>query len=127
MTETTTTSILAVDDSIDNLNLLQAIFETSVHKIRLAPNGELALRAVAASKPDLLLLDVNMPGMSGIEICQKIRTEYSSTELPIVFLSGDTSDEQRQRILDVGGNDIVTKPYRVQKLLDVVASYLGNS
>ena len=80
-------SILIVDDKADNLAVLSGLLEQSGYRVRPALSGELALKAVAASLPELILLDIRMPGMNGFEVCRALKADPRSRDIPVIFIS----------------------------------------
>ena len=109
--------ILAVDDTADNLMLLQVFLESEGFEVETADNGSSALDCLQRSRPDLILLDVMMPGMNGLEVTQKIRsTNYT---LPILLVSAHDKT-QVQPGLDAGANGYVQKPINFSQLLSQI-------
>jgi two-component system KDP operon response regulator KdpE len=108
-------NILVVDDERVVLEALSAILAGHGYRVRTAPNGPMALDAIGSARPDLVLLDLAMPGLSGVEICRRIRRGYG--EVPIVVLSALTDEGQKVNALDAGADDYVTKPFGADELL----------
>lgn len=106
--------ILAVDDTPDNLLLLQVFLESEGFEVEVADNGNSALNCLARSRPDLILLDVMMPGMNGLEVTQEIRS--SNQTLPILLISAHDK-AQIQSGLDAGANGYLQKPIDFSQLL----------
>jgi PleD family two-component response regulator len=103
-------TILVVDDTPDNLHLLSAIFKDE-YRVKIAHNGEKALQICHSdTPPDLVLLDIMMPGMDGFEVAQKLRGHPSSEHIPIIFVTAMTDDSARLRGMELGAVDFVTKP-----------------
>jgi two-component system KDP operon response regulator KdpE len=107
-------SILAVDDEPHVLEALSTILTGRGYRVRTARNGRLALDAIAAERPDVVLLDLAMPGMDGVELCRRVR---ASSRVPILVLSAMTDEPDKVRALDAGADDYVTKPFGVEELL----------
>lgn len=101
--------ILIVDDEPGNIELLAALFEEQ-YEVLFAVNGEKALELAARYRPDCILLDLIMPGMSGFEVCSRLKFERQTAELPIVFITGQGDAETETRGLELGASDFVTKP-----------------
>ena len=120
-------TILVVDDTPDNLQLLAGLFRDRF-KVKLAPSGEKALSICRSeAPPDLILLDVMMPGMDGFEVARQVREHHACTHTPIIFVTALTDDAARQKGLVLGAIDYVTKPIdpdlmtlRVNNLLQFV-------
>lgn len=108
-------NILVVDDESVVLEALSAILGGHGYRVRTAPNGAMALDAIAAERPDLVLLDLAMPGFGGVEVCRRIRTY--SRRVPIVVLSALADEGQKVKALDAGADDYVTKPFGADELL----------
>jgi two-component system, OmpR family, KDP operon response regulator KdpE len=107
-------AILAVDDEPHVLEALSTILESRGYRVRTAPNGPMALEEIAIERPDVVLLDLAMPGMDGVEVCRRVRA-YS--HVPILVLSALSEEARKVRALDAGADDYVTKPFGVEELL----------
>lgn len=105
-------TILVVDDAPENLRVLSAVLKDQ-YRIKVATNGERAL-ALAASDdpPDLILLDVVMPGMDGYEVCKRLKSDPKTAAIPVLFVSSRDEEEDEARGLDAGGIDYIVKPVR---------------
>ncbi len=117
-------TILVVDDSLVNLAVLDEILEREGYSVLLANNGERALTTARQSHPDLILLDVVMPGWDGFETCERIKRESDLTHIPILFLSGLGDTQNKVRALQVGGVDYVSKPFQEEELLARVRTHV---
>jgi len=117
--------ILIVDDQPANLQILGTILDQHGYDVVPAPDGPTALRRLAARPPDLVLLDVMMPGMDGFEVCRQIRTQRVLEDLPVIFLSAADDKEVIVRALECGGVDYVTKPFNSAELLGRVKTHLA--
>jgi len=115
--------ILVVDDVLDNLLLLQAVLEAEGYRVEIAQSGAAALAAIAASPPDLVLLDVMMPGMNGYEVTQHIRADYPASELPILLVTACNEPNAVQG-LGVGADDFIRKPVDLEEVLARVRALL---
>ncbi len=109
-------NILVVDDSPTNLKVLSHMLAERGYKARLVPNGELALKAATALPPDLILLDINMRGMDGFEVCRRLKADPSLREVPVIFLSGLIETGEKIKAFAVGGVDYVTKPFQFDEV-----------
>ena len=103
-------TILIVDDAPSNIQVLIAILARD-YAITAAINGEEALRATTASKPDLILLDVKMPGMNGFEICKKLKEDPTTRDTPIIFVTAAEETGNEATGLELGAEDYITKPF----------------
>lgn len=109
--------ILAVDDHQDNLDLLSEILQLDHYELLTAGDADTALELARAHKPDLAILDVEMPAVDGYELCRRLRAELSHWELPIIFLTARCTDPaDAARGLDLGACDYVTKPFDAREL-----------
>lgn len=116
--------VLVVDDNSDNRALARAALEDEGYQVLLASTGEEALQAFETLKPDCVLLDIRMPGMSGLEVCQCIRRMPAGADTPIVFLTALRDVETFDQALAAGGDDFLTKPVRPAELVVRVQSVL---
>lgn len=114
-------TVLVVDDQPANIRLLDAILTSRGYDVLSAGSGEDAMKAVAESEVDLVLLDIVMPGMDGYEVCRRIREQVDTAYLPVVMVTA-SGDEQKLRALEVGADDFLTKPINQSELLARVAS-----
>jgi len=103
-------TILVVDDTPDNLHLISAIFKEE-YRVKIAHNGEKALQiAQSDTPPDLILLDIMMPGMDGFEVAQHLRGHPSSEHIPVIFVTAMTGEDARLKGMELGAVDFITKP-----------------
>ena len=112
-----TADILIVDDTPDNLRLLSTMLLENGYKVRKAINGERALQAIEAVPPDLILLDIMMPGMNGYEVCGQLKQAERTQRIPVIFVSALDDAFDKVLAFDVGGADYISKPFRVQEVL----------
>ena len=117
-------SILLVDDEPDNLFLLEALLGSEGYSTLRAESGAEALLIVQSSQPDLILLDVMMPEMSGFEVCRQLRLETQFANVPVIFLTALDNEQSRLRGLELMGDDYLTKPINAPVLLAKIASTL---
>lgn len=116
--------ILIIDDTPENLNLLNAMLTTQGYKVRRVTKGFVGLRGAQAAPPDLILLDVNMPQMNGYEVCQHLKTDDRTREIPVIFISALTDVLDKVRAFSVGGVDYITKPFQVEEVLARIETHL---
>ncbi|MDO8803945.1 MAG: response regulator [Elusimicrobiota bacterium] len=109
-------NILVVDDTPANLELLSGMLKERNCKIRAAISGELALQAARSDPPDLVLLDINMPGMDGYEVCRRLKADEKLKEIPVIFLSSLDEMKDKVKAFAVGGVDYITKPYQLEEV-----------
>lgn len=116
--------ILAVDDTPASLKLLTDILKSEGYEVRSAINGELALYAAASNPPELILLDIRMPGMDGFEVCRRLKAAEATREVPVIFVSAVLETNEKIRGFELGAVDYVTKPYNREELLARVRTHL---
>lgn len=116
--------ILVVDDTLANLKLLLDMLVEHGYKVRPANNGEQALDSVAVRKPDLILLDIKMPGLNGYEVCQRLKEDEQTQDIPVIFISALDSLSDRIKGFEVGGVDYITKPFQHAEVLVRVDTHL---
>ena len=109
-------SILVVDDRPDNLRLLLDLLTKQGYEVRCAPEGSLALANIARSQPDLILLDIMMPGLDGYQICRRLKSDANTRHIPIIFISALGEVFDKVKAFEVGGDDYVTKPFQVEEV-----------
>ena len=117
-------SILVVDDTSDSLRVLASTLTADGYNVQPADSGELALAALTHHIPELILLDIRMPGMDGFEVCRRLKAQPHSRNIPVVFLSALTEVEDRVEGLKLGAVDFISKPFRKEELLARVETHL---
>ncbi len=122
--QTTTSVILVVDDNRENLELLEAYLEDIDCRTIPAYDGPEALEIVKKDKPDLILLDVMMPKMSGFEVCRKLKNDTATANIPIIMVTALNEFGDMQRAVDCGTDDFVSKPVNKLELLTRVRTML---
>lgn len=108
--------ILVVDDTIENLKMLTTLLEKAGHNVRPVNNGELALQAVSAALPDLILLDIRMPGLDGYEVCRRLKADTKTEGIGIIFISAQSNLQDKLQAFQVGGVDYITKPFHLEEV-----------
>ncbi len=124
MNESASKSILIVDDNSFNLQLLGNLLKGYSYEIEFAVNGEAALEWLNTAKFDLILLDINMPGMNGFEVCKKIRSNPLFNNMPVIFLSAESDRDSILKGFELGAQDYLSKPYDSRELLVRVRTHL---
>ena len=117
-------TILVVEDTHANLKLIMDILMAEGYQVRPADNGELALALVAAMPPELILLDILMPGMDGFEVLRRLKARDETCDIPVIILSAITEVEQRVEGLNLGAVDYISKPFKPGELLARVRTHM---
>ncbi len=120
-------NILIVDDDPSALKLLKDILTTENHVVRPFNNGELALRSMLVEAPELILLDIRMPGMNGFEVCRRIKEDGRLQEIPVIFISAASDMEDKVRAFQEGGVDYITKPFQKEEVIARVRTHIALS
>ena len=117
--------ILIVDDTPMNQRLLSHVLVQSGYQTRIASNGKQALEIVQQAHPDLVLLDIMMPEMTGYDVCEQLKADPSTSNIPVIFLSALDATEDKVRAFTVGGVDYITKPFQIEEVLARVETHLS--
>lgn len=123
-TELSGAKILIVDDNPNNLNVLLEVLDRAGYSVLAATSGEGALRISQQTTPELVLLDVMMPGMDGYEVCRRLKQEEASRSVPVIFITANDQVESVIAGFDAGGVDYILKPFRGQEVLMRVQTHL---
>ncbi|MDB9315813.1 EAL domain-containing protein [Spirulina sp. CS-785/01] len=116
--------ILLVDDTPENLRLLGAALSKKGYKVRSVINGSMALMGAQAAPPDLILLDICMPGMNGYEVCEKLKANGKTADIPIIFISALDEVLDKVKAFGAGGVDYVTKPFQFEEVIARIENQL---
>ncbi|HOU13223.1 MAG TPA: response regulator [Anaerolineae bacterium] len=122
--QTAHADILIVDDTPDNLRLLTQILTLKGYKVRAVSSGEQALIAATTAPPDLILLDIMMPGMDGYTVCERLKARPETTKIPVIFVSALNEALDKVKAFAAGGVDYLTKPFQVEEVLARVGVHL---
>ncbi len=117
-------NILVVDDTPENLTVLRHILTEHGYVVRPALSGDVALSAIAMEPPDLILLDIMMPGMDGYEVCRKLKSDESTSQIPIIFISALDETGDKVRAFRAGAVDYITKPFQPEEVLARVDTHI---
>jgi sigma-B regulation protein RsbU (phosphoserine phosphatase) len=117
--------ILVVDDTPANLRLLSQILQEHGYRVRAVTNGPRALESAQASPPSLVLLDIRMPGMSGFEVCERLKADLRTRDVPVIFISALDAVEDKVRAFHMGGVDYITKPFQIGEVLARTETHLA--
>ncbi|MFP4296521.1 MAG: EAL domain-containing protein [Spirulinaceae cyanobacterium] len=118
-------NILIVDDIAANLRLLAELLTKHGHKIRGVTSGQAALKAIQAQPPDLVLLDINMPHISGYDVCKALKSNPKTSHISVIFISALDEVVDKVQAFAVGGSDYITKPFEVGEILVRIENQLG--
>jgi signal transduction histidine kinase len=117
-------NILILDDEVSVLKLLKEFLINDGYRVRPFNNTELALRSMQLDKPELIVLDMRMPIMSGLEVCQYIKTNTQLQDIPVIFISGATDVKDKLDAFQAGGADYIVKPFQKEEVLARVKTHL---
>lgn len=117
-------SILIVDDTPTNIDLLSLVLQRRNYKVRIADSGQRALDQVALDPPDLILLDIMMPGLDGFETCRRLKLNPAHANIPVIFITALDEMKDKLRGFQVGGVDFITKPFQAEEVLARVKTHL---
>ncbi len=120
-----TGDILIVDDTLPNLRALSAMLTEQGYKVRGARDGPTALMIIEGKAPDLILLDIRMPGIDGYQVCQQLKDKAETRDIPVIFISALGEVKDKVRGFEVGGIDYITKPFRLEEVLVRVETHLS--
>ncbi len=109
--------ILVVDDTQTNREVMARILSRKKYQYKSVASGEEALVSVAQRLPDLILLDISMPGMDGFEVCEHLKADERTRDIPVMFISALDETEDKVRAFQVGGVDYITKPFKIEEVL----------
>ncbi|MCP4717502.1 MAG: response regulator, partial [Deltaproteobacteria bacterium] len=116
--------IQIVDDNPENLDILAAVLTKQGYEVRAVISGSLALKVVRKHPPDLILLDIMMPGMNGYEVCERLKADERSRDIPVIFLSALHETPDKIKAFSAGGVDYITKPFQEEEVLARVKTHL---
>ncbi|MBD1877520.1 response regulator [Coleofasciculus sp. FACHB-T130] len=116
--------ILIVDDTPDNIRFLSSLLLDKGYNVRKSINGQMALTAVKTLQPDLILLDINMSGMNGYEVCERLKEDTETSSVPVIFLSALDDVLDKLKAFQVGGVDYITKPFQIEEVLARIQNQL---
>jgi DNA-binding response OmpR family regulator len=116
--------ILVIEDDPSSLRLIKYTLQQEGYQVLIAPNGLEGLRKAKNEEPDLIILDVLLPGIDGYEICHRLRAESQTAQLPILMVSGKARDIDKATGLKMGADDYITKPWHRPELLTKIAVML---
>lgn len=116
--------ILVVDDTINNLQILTDMLNDAGYKVRAATDGELALRSIQTKAPDIILLDIVMPGMDGFEVCHRLKADAGTQSIPVIFISALDDELSKMKGFKAGAVDFINKPFHAEEVRVRVKTHL---
>lgn len=117
--------VLVVDDEANIVLSLEFLMQQAGFQVDTAEDGESALARIAESPPDLVLLDISLPGISGFDVLERLRGDPAHARLPIIMLTAHGREVEREKGLALGADDYVTKPFSTQTLVEKVKTLLA--
>ncbi|MDM8542983.1 ATP-binding protein [Desulfococcaceae bacterium HSG9] len=117
-------NIQIVDDKLANLEVISSMLKNHGYDTRMAINGELALKSIRSHPPDLILLDIRMPGMSGYTVCKRLKANALTRDIPIIFISALYKTADKLKAFSIGGADYITKPFQEKEVLARIETHL---
>jgi putative two-component system response regulator len=117
-------NLLLVDDTPENLRFLATSLTNEGYRVRAAPSGELALAMIQDEAPSLILLDIDMPGINGFQVCDNLKANFELKKIPVIFLSALFDNQAKVAAFQHGGVDYVTKPFYIDELLSRISTHL---
>ncbi len=120
----TRTNVLVVDDSPSNLQLLVKLMQLEGYKVRPARSGAAALALLQEIRPDVILLDINMPEMDGFEVCRRLKAEPLHRDIPVVFVSAMQDTRDKVKAFEAGATDYITKPFQMEEVRMRIETHL---
>ena len=119
--------VLVVDDELHITTLLKLTLEMNGYEVVIANDGVEALERVESDHPDLILLDIKMPRLNGWQVCEKLKSDELTRSIPIIMVTAFAQNEARQRSLELGADDFVSKPFESTLLLESIQKVLNKS
>ena len=116
--------LLLVDDNPTNLQVLMETLQDQNYKLLAAKNGEMALTIARKAQPELILLDIMMPGIDGYEVCQRLKSDPKTSEIAIIFLSAMDATQDKVKGFELGAVDYITKPFQPEEVIARVETHL---
>jgi DNA-binding response OmpR family regulator len=119
--------ILVVDDEVAIAKLIKFVLESNGYEVRIAPDGNSAIDSIKEKTPDLVVLDLMLPTISGFEVLENIRSDMGITAMPVIVLTCRGQKEDRDKALRLGATEYITKPFSPTSLVNTLKSYTGNA
>ena len=116
--------VLIVDDDPIHLEIVSAILNTAGYRVKTASDGRAAVTAAVESSPDLILLDINIPGLNGYEVCHLLKASEQTRDIPVIFISALDKTLDKARAFSIGGANYMTKPFQAEEVLTLVKTHI---
>jgi CheY-like chemotaxis protein len=113
-------TILYIEDNVSNIVVVQRVIDSMGYQLLVAKTGQTGLELTANEKPDMILLDISLPDIDGLDIARQLRATPEQAHLPIIAVTASAMVGDRERCLDAGCNDYISKPFQVQTLVEVI-------
>ncbi|WP_075881249.1 response regulator transcription factor [Vreelandella massiliensis] len=120
-------NVLVVDDEPNIVLSLEFLMEQAGFEVTTAEDGEQALESVKSAQPDLILLDISLPGISGFDVLEQLRAQPETERLPIIMLTAHGREVEREKGMALGADDYITKPFSTQTLVEKVKGLLNEA
>jgi putative two-component system response regulator len=120
----TAENIMVVDDRPSNLTMMRDMLREKGYRVSTFPRGGLALKAASRRPPDIILLDIDMPDMTGFEVCKRLKGDHQLREIPVMFISALSSAHDKVHAFELGGVDYITKPFQFEEIFARVETHL---
>lgn len=118
------TQILVVEDSVTNLKLVEALLKRHGFDVLAASNAQEALAMLKTNRPDIILLDLQLPDMDGLQLAQLLHKDPDTKNIPIIALTAFSQDKDKQRALECGCVEYITKPFDIKDLLEIIFKFV---
>ena len=119
--------LLVIDDNVSMLDLLRVHLKAAGHVVRAAPDAAEGIRAILAEPPELIVSDISMPYLDGLELLRVLRSDPTTRRIPVIFLTGNRDDETLVQACQLGVDDFLTKPIQIENLLSSIDKVLKQS
>lgn len=117
--------ILFIEDETELVDLMRKRLETNNYQMIAAYDGEEGLKKVEQEKPDLILLDVVLPKIDGLELCRRLKTDPETKSIPIIIVTGSGGKDLPERCLAANADDLIIKPFEAKELLEKIKKFIG--
>ena len=117
-------TVLCIEDNISNMTLVARIVEAEGHRLIRAEDGPLGLESLAQERPDIILLDINIPGIDGLTLARRIKEDASIADIPVIATTANVLVGDRERCLEAGCDDYLPKPLDIRRLRQLLRQYL---